>query len=123
MSVSVAKERAEARERRHRRARSKIVGTPERPRLCAFRSSKHFYAQVIDDTTGRVLAAASTQSPELKAAGKSATVEAAKRVGVLVAQKAKGVGVTRAVFDRAGYLFHGRVAAMAAGAREGGLEF
>jgi len=105
------------------RARSRIIGTPERPRLCVFRSNKHFYAQVIDDTTGRVLASASTQIAELKQAGKGTDSAAAKRVGVTLAVRAKSAGVLRVVFDRAGYRYHGRVAAMAAGAREGGMEF
>src|SRR5258706_12496501 len=121
--MSKPQDRAENRERRHMRARSRIIGTSERPRLCVFRSNKHFYAQLIDDTTGRVLASVSTQTAELKQAGKGTDIAAAKRVGVALAARAKAAGVVRAVFDRAGYRYHGRVAAMATGAREGGMEF
>ncbi|WP_119071907.1 50S ribosomal protein L18 [Aggregatilinea lenta] len=113
-----------ARKRRHRRVRAKISGTMARPRLNVFRSLGNIYAQVIDDTAGATLASASTLDRELreKLADKSKT-EAAKMVGELVAQRAKGAGVTQVVFDRGGYRFHGRVKALADGAREGGLKF
>ncbi|MDH7571036.1 MAG: 50S ribosomal protein L18 [Armatimonadota bacterium] len=112
------------RERRHLRVRKKVFGTAERPRLGVFRSSKHIYAQLIDDTQGRTLAAASTLEERLRSEGvKGANKEAAKKVGLLVAERAKERGVTKVVFDRGGYLYHGRVAALADGAREGGLEF
>lgn len=109
---------------RHQRIRKKVHGTPERPRLVVVRSSKHIYAQVIDDEAGRTLVAASSLDPELRSELKNgATVAAAKQVGSLVAQRAKGKGVSQVCFDRGGYLYHGRVAALADGAREAGLEF
>jgi large subunit ribosomal protein L18 len=111
----------EARIRRHRRVRKKIRGTPERPRLAVFRSARHIYAQVIDDTGGRTLAAASTTEPALRSGGGS-TVDAAKSVGTLVGERAKAAGITAVVFDRGGFKFHGRVAGLAEGAREAGLE-
>jgi len=120
---NVAKVRREARLRRHNRVRKTIVGTPERPRLAAFRSNKHFTLQVIDDVTGRTLAAASTVEPGLKAEGSTGSADAAARVGTLVAERAKAAGVSRVVFDRGGFLYHGRVAAAADAARAAGLEF
>ena len=113
----------EARERRHRRVRKRVVGTPERPRLCVFRSNRHIYAQVIDDVAGRTLVAASTAETDLRGAG-SATgnVDAAKKVGRLVGERAKAAGVEKAVFDRGGNRYHGRVAAVCEAAREAGLE-
>lgn len=113
-----------ARKRRHRRVRAKISGTPTRPRLNVYRSLGNIYAQVIDDTAGHTLAAASTVDRELreKVEGKNKT-EAAKLVGELVARRAREAGVTQVVFDRGGYRFHGRVKALADGAREGGLNF
>ena len=117
-------DRTEARQRRHLRTRSRVAGTPERPRLCVFRSLAHIHAQLIDDQAGRTLAAASTLDPEIReraAAVKKA--EAGKMVGLLLARRAQERGVRRVVFDRAGYLYHGRVKALADGAREGGLEF
>lgn len=114
--------RSAARQKRHRRIRLRISGTPERPRLAVFRSLKHIYAQVIDDTVGRTLAAASTLEPELRGSRLTKTEEA-RLVGRLVAERAKGAGVERVVFDRAGYKYHGRVAALAAAAREAGLDF
>jgi large subunit ribosomal protein L18 len=108
------------RRRRHRRVRGKVHGSAARPRLCVFRSSKGIYAQVIDDDAGRTLAAAST----LALGGSSGTKsERAAEVGKLVAQRAREAGVEKVVFDRGGYLYHGRVKALADGAREGGLEF
>jgi large subunit ribosomal protein L18 len=98
------------------------MGAGARPRLAVFRSSKHIYAQVIDDISGKTVAAASTLDASLKGAGVRKT-EAAKRVGVLVAERAKAAGVSAVAFDRGGYLYPGRVAALADGAREGGLQF
>ena len=117
-----AKGRPTARLRRHRRVRKRVVGLGERPRLAVFRSAKHIYAQVIDDTTGRTLASASTLDPGLRGGG-GAKKEQAKRVGTLVAERAKAAGLARVAFDRGGYAYQGRVAALAEGAREGGLEF
>ncbi len=110
-----------ARIKRHQRVRNKINGTPERPRLCVFRSGKHMYAQIIDDVNGVTLAAASTLEKSFE--GKTGDTEAAKKVGVMVAEKAKGKGITNVVFDRSGYIYHGRVKELAEGAREGGLIF
>ena len=122
--VDKAKQRAEARARRHFRVRKKVYGTPERPRLNVFRSDKHIYAQVIDDTEGHTLAAASTVDSELagKVKGKTKT-EQAKLVGELVARRAQEKGIKSVVFDRGGYKYHGRVQALADAAREAGLEF
>ncbi|HLB62131.1 MAG TPA: 50S ribosomal protein L18 [Actinomycetota bacterium] len=103
--------------RRHRRVRKKISGSPQRPRLAVFRSNRHIYAQLIDDASARTLAAASDL--EVKAGG--AKTARAKAVGALLAERAKEAGVDRVVFDRGGRLYHGRVAALAEGAREGGL--
>lgn len=121
--TTTSRERRESRQRRHRRVRKKIVGTAERPRLAVFRSNKHITIQVIDDEEGRTLASASTVEAEQRSLGSGGTVEAARRIGALVAERAKGVGVTRVVYDRGGFLFHGRVAAAAEAAREAGLEF
>ncbi len=107
--------------RRHKRVRSKISGTAECPRLNVFRSSKHIYAQIIDDVKGVTLAAAS--SVEKGFDGSGSNVEGAKKVGKMIAEKAKAAGITDVVFDRGGYIYHGRVAALAEGAREGGLNF
>jgi large subunit ribosomal protein L18 len=111
----------EARIRRHRRVRKKIRGTPERPRLSVFRSSRHIYAQVIDDVHGRTLATASTTESGLRS-GRTGVVETAKAVGKLVGERAKAAGISSVVFDRGGFKFHGRVAGLAEGAREAGLE-
>jgi large subunit ribosomal protein L18 len=108
--------------RRHRRVRKKIMGTAERPRLAVFRSSKHVYVQAIDDIAGRTLAAASTVEADQRK-GATATVDAAKNVGLLIAERAKAAGISTVVFDRGGFTYHGRVAAVADGAREGGLVF
>lgn len=107
--------------RRHKRVRSKISGTPECPRLNVFRSSMHIYAQIIDDVNGVTLAAASSTEKGFGQYG--GNVEAAKKVGQMIAEKAKAKGITNVVFDRGGYVYHGRVAALAEGAREGGLNF
>lgn len=110
-----------SRMRRHKRVRSKISGTPECPRLNVFRSSRHIYAQVIDDVNGVTLAAASSNVKDFGQYG--GNIEAAKKVGLAVAEAAKAKGITDVVFDRGGYIYHGRVAALAEGAREGGLNF
>jgi large subunit ribosomal protein L18 len=110
-----------ARVQRHLRVRNKISGTPERPRLNVFRSAKHIYAQVIDDINGVTLAAASTTEKTFEGLGSNK--EAAKEIGKLVAQRATEKGVTEVVFDRSGYIYHGRVKELAEGAREGGLQF
>jgi large subunit ribosomal protein L18 len=114
-------QKVEARQRRHRRVRKKVRGTPQRPRLSVFRSSRHIYAQLIDDVTGRTIAAASTMEVEART-GSTANRDSAKAVGQRVADRAKAAGVTAVVFDRGGYRYHGRVAAVADGAREAGLE-
>ncbi|MCW5827749.1 MAG: 50S ribosomal protein L18 [Deltaproteobacteria bacterium] len=109
---------------RHQRITKKVQGTPERPRLAVFRSNRHIYAQVVDDQGGRTLVAASTLSKDLKGkVAKIGTVDAAKQVGLLVAEKAKAAKVTKVVFDRGGYAYHGQVKALADAAREAGLEF
>lgn len=107
---------------RHRRIRSRLSGTPERPRLCVFRSNKHIYVQVIDDTTARTLVSASTLDADLKLE-KTWDTDAATAVGALIAKRAKEKGVEAVVFDRGGYIYHGRVAAVAQAARENGLNF
>lgn len=114
----------EIRRRKHLRVRKKIAGTPARPRLCVFRSNKQMYAQIIDDTTGTTLASASTLEKEIKADVKSgATKEGAQAVGKLVAERAIEKGIKEVVFDRSGYIYHGRVATLAEAAREAGLTF
>ena len=116
--------RQEARLKRKKRIRIKISGSQERPRLSVFRSSRHIYAQVIDDLNGVTLVTASTMSPEIREQEKvKGKIEDAKRVGKMIADKAKAQGITRVVFDRNGFLYHGRVRALAAAAREAGLEF
>ncbi len=112
------------RERRKLRIRKKMSGTAERPRLTVFRSAKHIYAQVIDDTTGKTLAFASTLSKDLRGTlGDDNKGDAAKKVGALIAKICKSKGIDKVVFDRNGYLYHGRVSALAQAAREAGLEF
>ena len=113
---------AQLRARRHHRVRKKVAGTPERPRLAVFRSNKHIVAQVIDDQSGRTLAAASTVEKELRSAGTGNKVGAAN-VGRLLAERARAAGVERVVFDRGGFRYHGRVAALADAARQAGLDF
>jgi len=120
----VSTSREKSRVARHKRVRKKVFGTTGKPRLNVYRSLKHIYVQVIDDLNGRTLASASTADKELK--GKVPTggnIAAAKSVGMLIAQRATGKGVKSVVFDRGGYLYHGRVKALAEAAREGGLEF
>ncbi len=111
---------AELRKARHSRLRKKIDGTTQRPRLAVFRSLQHIYAQIIDDTTGTTLAAASSQEKGLGATGNA---EGAKKIGLALAERAKAKGVSAVVFDRGGFRYHGRVASLAEGVREGGLEF
>jgi len=116
-----------ARQRRHIRVRKRVHGTTERPRLNVYRSANHIYVQVIDDFKGHTLASASTLDPTIRegATGRSAggNVAAAKSVGALIAERAKEAGVSKVVFDRGGYLYHGRVQALADAARENGLDF
>ncbi len=113
------------RKRRQIRVRSKISGTPERPRLNVFRSANHIYAQVIDDVVGHTLVAASTIDKDAKGEFKDGLtkIDEAKLVGRLIAERAKEKGITKVVFDRAGYLYHGRIKALADSAREAGLDF
>ena len=115
----------EDRERRHKLIRKKVSGTPERPRLNVYRSLNHLYAQVVDDTIGKTLVSMSTMSSELKDKLKkdAGNVKGAQALGVAVAEACKKKGVTKVVFDRAGYLYHGRVKALAEAARKGGLQF
>ncbi len=116
--------RNKARLHRHKRVRGKISGTPEIPRLCVFRSNKYIYAQIIDDVEGVTLVSASSMEPELKADfPNGSNKEAAKAVGQLIGKKAVEKGISKVVFDRGGYLYHGRVKELADGARESGLQF
>jgi large subunit ribosomal protein L18 len=117
-------EKVEKRQRRHLRIRKRIFGTPARPRLNVFRSRSHIYAQIVDDTKGCTLVAASTLDPTVRKALKSAgTIEGAKVVGRLLAERAKAANVEAVVFDRGGRVFHGRIRALADASREGGLKF
>ncbi len=117
-------ERVIKKNKRHMRIRKKISGTSEQPRLCVSRSLKNIFAQLIDDSAGRTLVSASTLCKEVKESIRGKTgVEASKAVGVLLAEKAKAKGIETVRFDRGGYLYHGRVKALAEGAREGGLKF
>lgn len=122
--MNVAKQRAEARQKRQVRVRRKVRGSQERPRLCVFRSARHIYAQIIEDSTGTTLVSVSTVCKEvggdLKASG---NVEAAKLVGKKIAERALAKNITQVVFDRNGFLYHGRVKALADAAREAGLSF
>lgn len=127
MSVKIKRNTSakfKARDARHRRIRKKVQGTKERPRLGVYRSLKHIYAQLIDDTTGETLASSSSLSKDFsRRMGKTNNQEAARIVGELVAEKALGAGIRKVVFDRGGNLLHGRVKALAQAAREKGLEF
>ena len=114
--------KAVARKRRHTRVRKKVSGTPARPRLVVNRSARHLFVQVVDDTIGQTLASASTMEADLRKSANDKS-DKAKEVGKLVASRAKAAGVNAVVFDRGGYKYHGRIAALADGAREGGLEF
>ena len=117
--MDASRARRTARLRRHARVRKRVAGTAERPRLAVFRSNRHIYAQLIDDVSGRTLAAAGT----VRGSDDADKTAAAKQVGAELATKAKAAGITAAVFDRGGYQFHGRVKALADAAREGGLDF
>ena len=118
------RDRNEVRKIRHERVRKKISGTPERPRLCVFRSNKHIYAQIIDDVAGNTLVAASTVEKEIAAQlGECDKKGEARIVGKIIAERAINAGIKEVVFDRGGYIYTGRVAELAAGAREGGLDF
>ncbi len=114
------KDSNEKRLQRHKRVRAKIFGTPERPRLCVYRSNDNIQAQVIDDTVGKTIVSASSTEKDF---GNGGNKEAAKKVGALVAQRAIEKGISEVVFDRGGYLYHGRVMELANGAREAGLKF
>jgi len=122
MTVST-KDKQLGRARRHHRLRKKVAGTSSRPRLAVFRSTKHIVAQVIDDRAGCTLAAASTHEADVPATGGTGNKEAAAAVGRLVAERAKAAGITTVVFDRGGFVYHGRIAALADAARGAGLEF
>jgi large subunit ribosomal protein L18 len=115
-------QKVQSRRRRHQRVRKHVRGTATRPRLAVFRSSRHVYAQVIDDVQGRTLVAASTMEPPVRASA-TANVDAARAVGKRIGERAKAAGITQVVFDRGGFRYHGRVAAVADGARDTGLEF
>ncbi len=118
------KSRTEVRENKHRRLRNRFSGTPERPRLAVFRSNNHMYAQIIDDTAGRTLVSASTLDQAIKTeVEKTNNVEAAAAVGRLVAKRALEKGITTVVYDRGGFIYEGKVKALAEAAREAGLEF
>lgn len=121
---TITEKKTASRERRHRRVRAKVEGTPQRPRLNVYRSLSNIYAQVIDDVDGKTLVSASTIDKEVaKQIADKNKKDAAKIVGKVLAERAKSAGITLVVFDRGGYRYHGRVAALAEGAREGGLEF
>ncbi|MFY7953397.1 MAG: 50S ribosomal protein L18 [Armatimonadaceae bacterium] len=109
--------------KRHRRIRKRVAGTPERPRLNVYRSLNHIYAQVVDDSSGQTLVSASTVDKDLRSGGNGGNVAGAVAVGTLIAQRAKAAGIDQVVFDRGGYLYHGRIKALADAAREGGLDF
>jgi len=120
---NVGQQRRESRLRRHRRVRKKVYGTAERPRLAVHRSNKNITVQLIDDDLGRTVASASTTEPSVRGAATGANVSAATRVCQSVAERAKAAGVSKVVYDRGGYKYHGRVAAVAEAARAAGLEF
>jgi large subunit ribosomal protein L18 len=111
------------RQRRHRRLRVRLRGTPQRPRLNVFRSLNHIYAQVVDDASGITLVSASTNEPATRASMTGTKSERARAIGQVIAERAKAKGIDAVVFDRGGYLYHGRVKALADAAREGGLQF
>ncbi len=115
--------KTKARARRVSRIRKKISGTTERPRLRVFKSNKHIYAQIIDDTVGKTVASVSSFDKGFDQGEEKGKIGAAKQVGILIAEKAKAVGVETVVFDRGGYIYHGRVKSLSEGAREGGLKF
>lgn len=120
----MAKDKKESRERRHKRIRKKVFGVPERLRLSVYRSLNHIYAQIIDDFKGRTVVSASSLDKEFKdRKSHKGNVQTAKQIGELLARKALGKGIKKVVFDRGGYLYHGRIKALAEAAREAGLEF
>lgn len=119
--IQISRQRRRGRLRRHRRVRKRLSGAADRPRLAVFRSNRYIYAQVIDDSSGRTLAAASSQESDLRE--RTLTVQTASTVGKMLAERAAAAGVERVVFDRGGYAYHGRVRALAQAAREAGLDF
>ena len=121
--MDATKQKRWKRNRRQLRVRGRVAGKPERPRLAVHRTVKHMYVQVIDDESGRTLCAASTLSPELRGAKVPGNTETSRKLGEHIAKKAKACGLSKVVFDRGGCMFHGRVKAVAEGARAGGLEF
>jgi large subunit ribosomal protein L18 len=121
--TAVARKRREGRLRRHRRVRKKVHGTAARPRLAIYRSNKHLSAQIIDDDAGRTLVSASSQEADFRKKQPGGNVAAATAIGTMVAERAKQAGITTVVFDRGGFLYHGRIAAIAEAARAAGLEF
>jgi large subunit ribosomal protein L18 len=121
--VTALADKVKARQRRRRGVRKRLFGTAERPRLSVFRSERHIYAQIVDDSAARTLTAASTRDPQLRArVPRGSNRDAAREVGKALAERARAAGLSKVVFDRGGYLYHGRIAALADGAREGGLE-
>ena len=124
-AMNAQKRKLDRRELRAKRTRGSLFGTPERPRLSVYRSLKHIYAQLIDDHTGKTLAAAASTSAELRGADlkNGGNIAAAKKVGKAIAEKAKAAGITKVAFDRGGRMYHGRIKALADAAREGGLKF
>ncbi len=120
---TATQKKQQGRIRRHARARKKVVGSASRPRLSVFRSNSHIVAQIIDDVTGRTLASASTHEAGIKSSGSTGNKTASAKVGSLVAERAKAAGVDKVVFDRGGFIYHGRIAAVADAARAAGLEF
>jgi large subunit ribosomal protein L18 len=117
-------DRANERQRIHRRIRAKVAGTSSRPRLCVYRSLKYIYAQIVDDSQGKTLVAASTAEKDVRGAMKqTGNIEASKAVGKMIAERAIAKGIESVVFDRGGYLYHGRIKAIAEAARESGLKF
>jgi len=120
---NVAQTRRNGRIIRHRRVRKKVHGTAARPRLAVYRSTKHLTLQVIDDDASRTLVAASTTEASVRGEGSGGNIDAATRLGALIAERAKAAGIDKVVFDRGGYRYHGRIAAVATAAREAGLEF
>ena len=121
--TTIAKKRHESRLRRHRRVRKKVHGTAARPRLAVYRSNRHLSVQLIDDDAGRTIASASSLEADFRKQQAGGNIAAATAVGTLIAERAKKAGVSDVVFDRGGYIFHGRVKALADAAREGGLKF
>ena len=122
-AIHSPKSRPDRRYRRHLRVRTRVAGTAERPRLSVFRSAKHVYAQAIDDVTGRVLAAASDIEPGIKASLSGPKKDRARQIGKVIGEKLVGLKITSVVFDRNGFIYHGRVKEVADGAREAGLQF